>query len=152
MKLKIIGLFALASILMISGCGNKITQDKDEPSIKHENSLVGGSSELGDGYGFDKFDLEITVDGKEMVDADYDMQSSKVKAEYENKFEGKDFKDEKAMTELDELFKTIRITKDTSKEEAMDNIVLYLGADTYTEFELKVHFDDGTVLEIDEVK
>jgi len=50
------------------------------------------------------------------------------------------------------MFIQIRITKDTPQQEVIDNILQWYGLDTYSKFDLEVDFDDGTLLNIEDMK
>lgn len=145
----------LTGALILGGCGN-FGKNADKPNrenadIIHENEKAGGSLETGGGYGFTSFDLEIDVDGKDAIDADYEV-SKKLDADYENKLTNIKLKDNDAMKELDKFFMHILITKDTSQQEVIDKILEWYGLDSYTKFDLEVDFDDGTRLTIEDMK
>ncbi len=156
---KSMGLVLFAGVLVLGGCGNKdnkvVDGNKDDPMFTTEAEVEGGSLESGDGYGFSEFDLEIKVDGADTIDLDYkvkDKADTDIKAEYENKIENFDLKDEDALNEMRELFIAILITKDTPPEEVKDEILKFLHIEDYSKFELDVLFDDGVKLEIDDEK
>ncbi len=145
----------ITGALLMGGCGN-FGKNADKPNreeavIINEDEKVGGSIETGDGYGFTSFDLEIDVDGKDAIDADYDV-TKKADADYENKLKNIKLKDNKAMDELNKMFIEIRITKDTPQQEVIDKILQWFGLETYSKFDLDVDFDDGTLLDIEDLK
>ena len=76
-KLNVVGAIVITGALLMGGCGNfgknADKPNREEADIIHENEKEGGSIETGDGYGFTTFDLEIDVDGKDAIDADYDV-------------------------------------------------------------------------------
>jgi hypothetical protein len=156
MKLfKIAGTVALTSVLLLSGCGN-FGKNADKPKredadIIHEHEKEGGSLETGDGYGFSSFDLEIGVDGKDVIDADYDVNET-ADADYENKLKNIKLKDNEAMDQLNKLFMDILITKDTPQQEVIDKILDWYQLDSYSKFKLEVDFDDGTKLNIEDIQ
>ena len=150
-----IGAFLLIGALILGACGN-LGKNADEPNredadIILESEKEGGSIETGDGYGFSSFDLDIEVGGKDAIEADYDVKK-RAEAEYENKLESVKLKDSAAMDEFNLLFLDIRITKETPKQEVIDNILKWYKLDTYSKFDLEVEFDDGTLLDIEEKK
>ncbi len=152
---KIAGTVALTSVLLLSGCGN-FGKNADKPNredadIIHEHEKEGGSLETGDGYGFSSFDLEIGVDGKDVIDADYDVNET-ADADYENKLKNIKLKDNEAMDQLNKLFMDILITKDTPQQEVMDKILDWYQLDSYSKFKLEVDFDDGTKLNIEDIQ
>ncbi len=139
----------------MGGCGN-LGKNADKPNreeavIINEDEKVGGSIETGNGYGFSSFDLEIDVDGKDAIDADYKV-TEKADADYENKLKNVKLKNNKAMDELNKMFIEIRITKDTPQQEVIDKILQWFSLETYSKFDLEVDFDDGTLLDIEDVK
>jgi hypothetical protein len=145
----------LTGALMLGGCGN-LGNNADKPNreeavIINEDEKEGGSIETGDGYGFTSFDLDIDVDGKDAIEADYDV-TERADADYENKLKNVKLKDNKAMDEFTKMFTEIRITKDTPQQEVIDKILQWYGLEAYTKFDLEVNFDDGTILNIEDVK
>jgi len=154
-KLNAVGTIVISGALLMGGCGN-FGKNADEPNreeaiIINEDEKAGGSIETGNGYGFTSFDLEIDVDGKDAIDADYEV-TEKANADYENKLQNIKLKDNKAMDEFHKMFIQIRITKDTPQQEVIDNILQWYGLDTYSKFDLEVDFDDGTLLNIEDMK
>lgn len=139
----------------MGGCGN-FGENADKPNreeavIIHEREKEGGSINTGNGYGFSSFDLEIDVAGKDAIDVDYEVTEN-ADADYENKLKNVKLKDNKAMDEIHKMFIEIRIQKDTPKQEVMDRILQWFGLDTYSKFDLDVDFDDGTLLDIEDLK
>ena len=150
-----IGAVLITGALLLGACGN-FGENADKPNredadIVLEREKEGGSINTGNGYGFSSFDLDIDVNGKDAIEADYNVKKT-AKAEYENKLENVKLKDSAAMDELHLFFIDILITKDTPKQEVIDNILKWYQLDTYSKFDLEVEFDDGTFLDIEEVK
>lgn len=146
---------ALAGTLMLSGCGN-FGKNADQPNredaaIIHEDEKAGGSLETGGGYGFTSFDLDIEIDNKDAIEADYKVDK-KLEADYDNKLTNIQLKDSAAMDELDKFFMDILITKDTPPKEVIDKILKWYQLESYSKFDLEVDFDDGTRLDIEDVK
>ncbi|MFD1206690.1 MULTISPECIES: YusW family protein [Sporosarcina] len=158
-KFSLLGTFLLASILMLSACGksdqknNNNTQENDQStdSVTNVSDESGGTINQGDGYGFDKFDLEIEVDGKDAIDVEYDVDKD-VDASYQDQLTNIHLKDTEAIDKLDEFFMKLKLTKDTSGEDARDAILEWFGLDNYSKFELEVDFDDGNELNFQETK
>lgn len=144
--------FLLFAALVLGACGNSGKNadkpNREDATLVHEKEKEGGTLDTGNGYGFDKFDLDIDVDGKDTVEASYEMDRN-LEAEYKNKLAGLDLKEDEAMVKLDEMFIDIMFTKDTSQEQAIEKLMKWFGLDTYTEFDLEVHFDDGTLLDFE---
>ena len=154
-KLQFIRVAALMGALVLGGCGN-FGKDADKPNrenatIIHEKEKEGGSLETGGGYGFTSFDLDIGVDGKDAIEAGYKIDK-KLDVEYDNKLTNVKLTNNKAMDELDKLFMDILITKDTPPQEVIDKVLKWYGLEGYSKFDLEVDFDDGTILDIKEVK
>jgi hypothetical protein len=154
-KLNVAGAILITSALMLGACGNfgknANKPNREEAAITLEREKEGGSLQTGDGYGFTIFDLEIDVEGKDAIDAEYDV-TKKADAGYENKLTNVKLKDNKAMDELNKLFIEIKITKDTPQQEVIDKILKWYGLETYSKFNLEVDFDDGTLLNFEDVK
>lgn len=154
-KIQLVGVVALIGALVLGGCGNSGNNadkpNRENATIIHENEKAGGSLETGAGYGFTSFDLDIEVDGKDAIEADYEIDQ-KLDAGYENNLTNVRLKDNKAMDELDKLFMQILITKDTPQQEVIDKIMKWYGLESYSKFDLEVDFDDGTILNIEDIK
>ena len=137
-------LIVFASVLLIAGCGNKkgVVENQNEPTISSEVEDRGGSIASGDGYGFSEFILEIDVDGIDAIDIGYEVnkQNDKFEAEYENNIENFHLRDEEAMNAIDEFFLEVRISKDTPKEKAKNEILQHLNVEGYSKFELDITF------------
>lgn len=144
----------LFGAFIVGGCGNigknADKENREEAVVIPERDKVGGSMETGGGYGFNAFDLDIEIDGKDAIEAEYDVSKSKIEAEFENKLENVKLKEDEAFNELDKLFVDIMITKDTSKQDVIDKILKYYGIEMYSKFDLEIDFDDGTKLDIEE--
>ncbi|WP_318614916.1 YusW family protein [Sporosarcina sp. YIM B06819] len=154
-KFTLLAAAALSGTLILSGCGN-FGKNADKPNredaaLIHEKEKAGGSLETGDGYGFTSFDLDIEVDGKDAIEADYKV-GKQLEADYDNKLTNIKLTDSAAMDELDKLFMDILITKDTPPQEVIDKILKWYQLETYSKFDLEVDFDDGTRLDIEEIQ
>lgn len=147
--------FLLFAAMLLGACGNfgknADEPNRDEATLIHEDEKEGGSLDTGDGYGFDMFKLEIDVDGQDTIEAEYKMERE-MEAEYKNKLAGVDLEEDEAMVKLDEMFIDIMFTKDTSEKDAIDKLMQWFGLDTYTKFDLEVHFDDGSKLDFENKK
>lgn len=153
------GMFLFFAVLILGACGNSnkdVGKGPDEPLQKNntltiKDDVEGGTMNSGESFGFDKFDLEIEVDGQEVVDAQYLLDRTP-SATYENKLAGLNLEGKEAFQKLNDLFMDIMLTKDTSEKDAIDKIMKWFGLDTYTKFDLEVNFSDGSKLDIDERK
>lgn len=149
------GALFLFAMLVLGACGNfgknADKPDREDATMVYEREKEGGSLETGNGYGFDKFELEIEVDNQDVIEAKYEMDRN-LEAKYRNKLASLDLKDDEAMVKLDEMFLDVLFTKDTSQKEAIDKLTQWFGVDTYTDFDLEVHFDDGTMLDFEDKK
>ncbi len=153
--IKVTGAILLTSALLIGGCGNTNKNadapNREDATITQDKDKEGGTLQTGDGYGFNLFDLEIDVEGKDVVDVEYEIKKN-VEAEYENTLKNEKFKDVEAMNSLDKLFVAILLTKDTTQEQAIEKILEYYQLEGYSKFDLKVKFDDGTILDFEDKK
>ncbi|MFJ7934211.1 YusW family protein [Sporosarcina sp. NPDC096371] len=154
-KLQLAGVVALMGAWVLSGCGNMGNNadkpNREDATLIHEKEKEGGSLETGGGYGFTSFDLDIEVDGKDAIEADYEIDK-KLKVDYENKLTNVKLTGTDAMNEIDKLFMDILITKDTPQQEVTDKILKWYGLEAYSKFDLEVDFDDGTRLNIEDIK
>lgn len=141
-------LLLLAALLIIGACGKKESKDSQEdPTLTTKPEHEGGSVESGDGFGFNEFDLEIEVDGEDIIDISYDV-SDEADAKYVNTLKDVDVTGEKAMDETGVFFENIRAHKDGSEDELVDDILQYFGIEDYSKFDLEINFDDDIKREI----
>lgn len=155
-SVKLVGTTLFASALLLSGCGGGSKNatpvgENPEPVITTEREQAGGSIENGDGFGFDEFDLEIEIEGKDTIDIEYEVKR-KAEAKYENELTKTILKDADAMDEINKFFLEVRIDTDTPEDVAKEKILQYLGIEKYSKFELEVDFDDGTTLKIKDMQ
>ena len=128
-----------------------VGEENYDPDMEYPHEDAGGSIEHGDGFGFTEFDLEIDVDGQDAIDIDYDV-SSNAEASFENKLKNLDLEGADAMDALNQMFVHILITKDMTEDVVTEKVLEHLEIDDYTKFDLDVHFDDGTILDINKTK
>ncbi|MFS0690868.1 YusW family protein [Sporosarcina sp. 179-K 8C2 HS] len=145
----------LVTVLVLGACGNA-SKNADDPrredaTIVYEKEKEGGTLNTGDGYGFNKFDLEIEVDGKDVIDVEYEVAKNH-EAKYVNKLAGLNLRDQEAFNKLDPFFMKFVPKKSMSEKDVMDNIMEWFGLDTYTKFDLEIDYDDGTRLDIEDRK
>ena len=154
-KFRLFGIVIL-SLGIIAGCGNlgenANNANREDAVIIKDSEKNGGTMQTGAGYGFTLFDLEIDVDGKDAIAVEYDVQTEKIEAEYENKLTNVKLENAKAFDEVDKLFTYILVSKATPGGDVVSKILKYYGIDAYTEFNLYIKFDDGTVTDINEKK
>ncbi|MBD7908687.1 hypothetical protein H9659_10135 [Sporosarcina sp. Sa3CUA8] len=152
-KLAAMGSVVFASVLFVSGCGNAgkdaNKDNREEADIVTNEQKEGGDRDTGDAYGFNKFELEIDVDNKDAIDAEYEVEKE-FNPEYQNKLTNIDLEGAEAMDELDKMFDAVNLQHDMSAEEARDKILKYFQIDLYSKFKLDVDFDDGTKLEFED--
>ncbi|WP_158541099.1 YusW family protein [Sporosarcina sp. BI001-red] len=152
-KLATIGSVVFASVLFVSGCGNlgkdANKENREEADIVTKEQKEGGDQETGDGFGFNKFDLEIDIDNTDTIEAQYKIEKE-FKPEYQNKLTNIDLEGADAMDELSKMFQTVNLQHDMSGEEAREKILEYFQIDLYSKFKLDVEFDDGTKLDFED--
>lgn len=149
------GMLLLFAALFLGACGNA-SEDADNPNredadIMYENEKEGGTLETGDGYGFNKFDLDIEVDGKDTIDVEYEVAKNH-EAKYVNKLAGINLEGAEAFNKVDDMFMKILLESKTSQQDVIDGIMEWFGLDTYTKFDLEIDYDDGTKLDIEDNK
>jgi len=149
------GMLFLAAVLVLGACGNA---DKNADDPKREDATIiyndekeGGTLETGDGYGFNKFDLEIEVEGKDVIDVEYEVAKTH-EAKYVNKLAGLNLKDQEAFNKLDPFFVKVAEGKSMVEKDVIAKIMEWFGIDTYTKFDLEIDFDDGTKMDIEDRK
>ena len=154
-KLNLFATILFTGALLVGGCSND-SEDvtagkKGYPIVENKDANAGVTIEQGDGYGFNEFDLDIEIDGKDVIDIEYDV-TEKAEADYKNELTNVNVEDAEAMDEVDKLFMHILLTNTMSEKEVVENILEFLRIDNYSKFELKINFNDGTNLNINDQK
>ncbi|KXH87115.1 YusW family protein [Sporosarcina sp. HYO08] len=159
-KFTVISVIALSGVLILGACGGKNTNTTPETTNPPATNGQGNTTtqentntvnEATHDYGFQKFDLEIDVDGKDAIDVDY-KTSDIADSDYENKLTNINVTGDAAMDELHKLFMELNITANKAQQEIIDQIMKYFSLDSYSKFDLEVDFNDGTKLNIEDVK
>ena len=150
-----VGMLFLFAVLILGACGNA-SENADDPSredadIIYKNEKEGGTIETGEGYGFNKFDLDIEVDGRDTIDVEYEVAKNH-EAKYVNKLAGINLEGAEAFNRVDDMFMKIMLESKTSQRDVIDGIMEWFGLDTYTKFDLEIDYDDGTIVDIEDVK
>lgn len=148
--------YCLALLLIMSGCANSSgnsaanPKEKQEPLLENQQDQEGGSIETGDSYGFDSFDLDIEVDGKDVVEVEFEahdaMDSTYIDTTKKINLRGKE-----AMKEIHLFFTQLLLTKEKSQQEIIDETLTFFQLDHYSKFDFDVHFDDGTVFNFEDI-
>lgn len=153
-NMKVVMLF-LAIVLILGACGNggknADNPKREDATLIYENDQSGDTLNTGDGYGFNKFDLEIEVDGKDVIDVEYEVAKSH-EAKYVNKLASVNLKDQEAFNKLDPFFVKVVTGKSMDEKDVIAKIMEWFGIDTYTKFDLEIDFDDGTKMDIEDRK
>lgn len=149
------GMLFLFAVLILGACGNS-SKNADDPkredaTLIYENEKEGGTIQTGEGYGFNKFDLDIEVDGKDTIDVEYEVAKNH-EAKYVNKLAGINLEGAEAFNRVNDMFMKIMLESKTSQQDVIDGIMEWFGLDTYTKFDLEIDYDDGTKVDIEDKK
>lgn len=150
--IKWVGGVTLSAALLLAGCNetqdNTVETEPNDASPVENTELVTPND-----YGFTQFDLNIdTPDEDDVIDVDYESQTSGTEIEYTNKLEDLKIGGDEAGTELDVIFAQFELTADMAKEDVIEAVTSAFGVSEYKEFELEVEFEDGTEVQWEESK
>lgn len=100
------------------------------------------------------FELSVEYSNHEEYEAELELErDNRVKAEIEDELKGIEIKGPQAFDELYPLVEELTIQQDTSKEDAIQEVLkVFSLEDNYTEFELEIKFKDGTKIEFKDKK
>ncbi|WP_432363514.1 YusW family protein [Sporosarcina sp. UB5] len=153
-NMKII-MLVFCAVLVLGACGNGNknagNQNQNEGNATTSNTNANGSATQRNGYSFNEFDLDIDVDGKNAIDVEYEVNRPD-ESKYVNTLTNLNLRGQEASDKLDEFFTKMMLTKDMTDKDVMDRIMEWFALDAYTEFDLEVDFDDGTILNIEDRK
>lgn len=147
----------LSSAMVLAACGDsdEVTepvapeQETQESENTSDASPSGGVEEenIGGGtFGFTEFSVDADYpELDDAVDISYEEDKDRVEAEYSNRFSEQNLSGNDAMDELEPAFQQLEITKDSTDDEAIQQVVEAFGLeDGYTSMEVEVRFEDGT--------
>ncbi|WP_049681800.1 YusW family protein [Peribacillus loiseleuriae] len=145
---------SVAAFLLLAACGNKNAVNNPPVEEKAGQTNSGNANvdqdqiqnaELASNVKFKEFELDVEyVDGKE-YSADFDTMGSDMEASVKDEVNGERIYGDDAMNQLKTKFDQLTFTKDTSDNEVIKEVLQVFKLDeNYHDFELDVHFDDGT--------
>ncbi|MFJ5623777.1 YusW family protein [Peribacillus loiseleuriae] len=143
-----------AAFLLLAACGNKNAVNNPPVEEKAGQTNSGNvnvdqdqiqNTELASNVKFKEFELDVEyADGKE-YSADVDTMGSDMEASIKDEVNGERIYGDDAMNQLKTKFDQLTFTKDTSDNEVIKEVLQVFKLDeNYQDFELDVHFDDGT--------
>lgn len=139
---------SFAAFFLLAACGNKNVVDN--PPVEEKGGQVNveqdqiQNTELASKGKFKEFELDVEyADGKE-YSVDFDTLGD-MEASIEDDINGEHIYGDDAMDQLNTKFDQLTFTKDTSDNEVIKEVLQVYNLDeNYQDFELEVHFDDGT--------
>ncbi len=141
---------------------NKIetNEERDEDSQAETNNEEQSDSESDDEVAkmdrldYVEFELEVEYANDKEYEAELEKKSDgRVEAEIEDELKGIHLEGSEAFDELYPLVEQLTITQETTKEEAIEEILDVFQLDAnYEEFEVELTFKDGTKIEFKDKK
>ena len=150
-------LVSIAAFLLLTACNNK--NAVNNPPVEEKSGQTNveqdqiQNTELASKSKFKEFELDVEyADGKE-YSADLDTIGSDMEASIEDEVNGERIYGDDALNQLNTKFDQLTFTKDTSDNEVIKEVLKAFKLDeNYQDFELDVHFDDGTKKEYKHTK
>ncbi|MFJ7975438.1 YusW family protein [Peribacillus sp. JNUCC 23] len=144
---------SFAALILLAACGNKNEVDNPPAEEKAGQTNSGNANveqdqiqntELASKGKFKEFELGVEYAGDKEYSVDYDTLGD-MEASIEDEINGEHIYGDDAMSQLNTKFEQLTFTKDTSDNEVIKEVLQVFNLDeNYQEFELDVHFDDGT--------
>ncbi|MFD0942263.1 YusW family protein [Savagea faecisuis] len=160
----------LSGALVLGACGNDGNKEAPEPeqqvtppTTEQEDNAVetpevetetpATESQTGEvaATNFEKFEVEIDVDGKDAVDLEYD-KNDPTDNEYKNYVTNEAFKGADATAKVEEFVNALKLTETSSEEEVIAEVTKALGIDAYSKIEVEYKYADGTKVEVKDKK
>lgn len=159
----------LSGALALGACGNDGNKEAPEPDqqvtppTEQENQTVETpevetetsttESETGEAVAtnYEKFEVEIDVDGKDAIDLEYD-QHDPSENEYKNYMTNEAFKGADATAKVEEFVNALQLTEASSEEEVIAEVTKALGIDAYSKIEVEYKYADGTKVKVKDKK
>ncbi|MBA9027658.1 YusW family protein [Peribacillus huizhouensis] len=143
---------SFAALFMLAACGNKNVVDN--PPAEEKGGQTSGQSNVDQGQiqdtelaskaKFKEFELNVEYANDKEFSVDFDTLGD-MEASIEDEINGKNIYGDDAMVQLNTKFDQLTFTKDTSDNEVIKEVLQVFNLDEkYQDFELDVHFDDGT--------
>lgn len=175
-------LFILSTLFLIGGlaaCGSADSDDNNSGSTGNNNGSQQedtdtGSDNQSDGNTQDgntnntgedmqakmdeldiyEFEIEVSYGKNKEYEAKIDQdEEHPVKAEIEDELNDVYLNGQEAFDQLYDIIKDLTLTKDSSKEEAIDQILQGFDlANDYEKFDLEINYHDGSELEVEDRK
>ena len=161
----------LVFTLLLPACGNENIDEPKQPVTEENgsNDSSGGTDSVGDAESIEsKEDMqqkmgdlaysgfELAVDYTNNLEYEVELEKSSndaVKAEIEDDLNNVKKTETEAFDELYPLVKGLTITQETSKADAIQEVLNTFNLpDDYHKFELEIKFNDGTKLEFEDEK
>ena len=135
--------------------GENSTADSETDVTTDTNDLATGDAQADmDQLSFKEIELEISYGNDQEYEAEIEQDDNEpIKAKVENEVNGVYLKDQEAFDDLYPKVKNLDLTKDSSDQETIDAVLdgFDLQAN-YEKFEVKIKFNDGSKLEVEERK
>lgn len=160
----------LSGALVLGACGNDGNKEAPEPNqqvtpptteqedntvetpeVETEKPAVESQTGETTATNFEKFEVEIDVDGKDAIDLEYDQKDPKDN-EYKNYVTNEAFKGEDATAKVEEFVNALKLTDTSSEEEVIAEVTKALGIDAYSKIEVEYKYADGTKVEVKDKK
>lgn len=139
---------------------NPTDDDGDDTNTKDTNVDASADDNIAKMNGLAYIDFELKVDYDKTIEDDneYDAElklenNNRVEAEIEDDINGIKKEGQAAFDELFPLVEQLTITADTTKEDAIQEVLNVFNLEAnYEEFELDIEFKDGSKFEIEDNK
>lgn len=178
----VLSLFAMSLFMVACGATDKNETPNNDPVVKDSNDQTTNDADQAENLGvegeadtettnrddsnaddkaakmeqldFIDFDLSVEYENDEEYEAELELkQDNRVEAEIEDDLNGEKLKGREAFDKLFPLVEKLTITQDTSKEEAIEEVLnVFQLDDGYQEFKLEIKFKDDTKIKFEDKK
>ncbi|MDV6378308.1 YusW family protein [Sporosarcina sp. GW1-11] len=103
---------------------------------------------------FKEIDVDVSYSRDKEYEAEIEQDNNEpFKAKVEDELNGVHLKGQEAFDILYPKIQQLQLTKDSTKEETIDQVLTAFGLDSnYEKFEVEIHFNDGSKLDVEDRK
>ncbi|PID01847.1 hypothetical protein CSV67_12305 [Sporosarcina sp. P2] len=134
---------------------NKNSADEgNTDAVQQPDSATDNMKADMDKLSFKEIQIEVSYSGDKEYEADIEQDENEpIEAKVEDEVNGVYLKNQEAFDDLYPKVKQLDLTKDSTKQEAIDQVLKIFGLDAnYEKIEVEIKFNDGSKLDVEERK
>ena len=130
------------------------TDEGNTDAVQQPDSTTDNMKAEMDKLSFKEIQIEVLYSGDKEYEADIEQDENEpIEAKVEDEVNGVYLKNQEAFDDLYPKVKQLDLTKDSTKQEAIDQVLKVFGLDAnYEKIEVEIKFNDGSKLDVEERK